>query len=141
MIKTMNWGKGIVFGMAAFVIFIVGMCVYMVSSPTDSFDHEYYEKGLDFDHDFSREQQVVKDHAQPIIQLGADKIEFTFAQPAKGTIKFMRPSSTSSDKIYQINSAQAEIPITSLAAGDWQLVFEWTSNKKAYLYQKEIYIK
>ena len=138
----MNWGKGIVFGMAAFVIFIVGMCVYMVLSPTDSFDHEYYEKGLDFDHDYNREQQVAKDHAQPIIQqLGDDKMEFTFAQPAKGTIKFMRPSSSASDKIYQVNSLQVDIPLASLAAGEWQLVFEWTSNKKAYLYQKEIYIK
>ncbi len=138
----MNWGKGIVFGMAAFVIFIVGMCIYMVSSPTDSFDHEYYEKGLDFDHDYNREQQVVKDHAQPsILQVGDTKMEFTFAEPAKGTIKFMRPSSASSDKIYEINSAKADIPLASLAAGEWQLVFEWTSNKKAYLYQKEIYIK
>ena len=140
----MNWGKGIVFGMAAFVIFIVGMCVYMVSSPTDSFDHAYYEKGLDFDHDYNQEAQVTRDHAQPIIDIDTCCIKFTFPQVMKGSVKFMRPSSDVSDIKYPLNNVNHQpivVLTTHMAKGRWQLVFEWTSNKKAYLYQKEVYIK
>ncbi len=140
----MNWGKGIIAGMAIFVLFIVGMGVYMVLSPTDDFDHQYYEKGLNFDYDYNREQQVVKDHAQPKIQIAGGQIKFTFAKPAKGTVKFMRPSSTASDKVYAIdsdNSNEAVFLLEPFAPGKWQLEFEWISDHKAYLYQKEVYIK
>ena len=140
----MNWGKGIIIGMAIFVVFIVGMCIYMIASPTDAFDHQYYEKGLSFNQDYNREEQVTKDHAQPQIEIEDHQIKFVFSQPAKGTIKFMRPSSTSKDRVYSINSAKglaSSVPLESFAAGKWQLVFEWTSNHKAYLYQQEIYIK
>jgi hypothetical protein len=141
MIKTMNWGKGIVIGLAAFVVFIIGLCVYMVASPTDDIDHQYYEKGLNFDHDYEREQQVVKDNAQPLIQFSNDQLKLIFSQSAKGTVKFMRPSSTLSDKVYPVNNTELDIPLKSLARGEWQLTFEWKSNKKAYLFNHEVYIK
>ncbi|MGZ3763810.1 MAG: FixH family protein [Mucilaginibacter sp.] len=140
----MNWGKGIIIGMAVFVLFIVGMCIYMVASPTDDFDHQYYEKGLSFNHDYDREEQVTKDHAEPIIRLNNQNIDLKFVQPVKGTVTFMRPSSTVSDKVYALNSGnnnEIDIPIEPLAAGKWQLVFEWTSNNKAYLYQQEVFVK
>ncbi len=66
----MNWGKGIIAGMIIFVLFIAGMCIYMFTSPQDDFDQQYYEKGLTFNHDYDREQQVTKDHAEPLIATG-----------------------------------------------------------------------
>jgi hypothetical protein len=140
----MNWGKGIVAVLAIFVAFIVILCVYMVASPTDDFDHQYYEKGLNFNHDYNRELQVTKDHAQPLIQVGDKLIRFIFTRPVKGTIKFMRPSSNAPDKVYPLNSdngKEVDIPIEPFAAGRWQLEFEWVSNNNAYLYHQEIYIK
>ncbi len=140
----MNWGKGIIIGMAIFIVFIVGMCIYMFQSPTDDFDHQYYEKGLSFDHDYDREKQVANDHTQPTIAIDNKQILFAFVQAAKGTIKFIRPSSTTADKVFTINTDsnnQMSLPITNFALGKWQIVFEWTSGSKAYLYQQEIYIK
>ncbi|HTE00114.1 MAG TPA: FixH family protein [Mucilaginibacter sp.] len=140
----MNWGKGIVTGMIIFMLFISGMVVFMFLSPTDDYDHQYYEKGLGFDHDYDREKQVVKDHAQPLIRITDDSIKFTFPHPVKGTIKFERPSNNTLDKVYQLNSGgsnEVDISIDPLASGKWKLVFDWKSNNKAYLYQQEIYIK
>ena len=96
----MNWGKGIVIGIAIFVIFIVGMCIYMFVSPTDDYDHQYYEKGLTFNHDYDREEQVIKDHAQPLIGLTDRQVILTFGQPAKGKVRFMRPSNATADRVY-----------------------------------------
>ena len=140
----MNWGKGIVAILAIFVAFIVILCIYMVSSPTDDFDHQYYEKGLNFNHDYNRELQVTKDHAQPSIQVGDNLIRFIFTQPVKGTIVALRPSSNAADKSLALNSGsgtEVDIPIEHFATGRWQLEFEWVSNNKAYLYHQEIYKK
>jgi hypothetical protein len=140
----MNWGKGIIAGLSIFVVFIVAMCIYMISSPADSFDHQYYERGLNFDHDYDREKQVVKDRAQPSITVENERIEFRFVNAAKGTVKFMRPSSSALDKVYTFESSsgqQSNISLAPFAAGKWQLVLEWESNNKSYLYQQEIFLK
>jgi hypothetical protein len=116
----------------------------MFISPADDYDHHYYEKGLTFNHDYDREEQVEKDHAQPLIALTNKEGVFTFSQPGKGTIRFMRPSNSAADKVYSFDSGNSKTVSFSLApfaAGKWQLVFEWTSDHKSYLYQQEIYIK
>jgi hypothetical protein len=137
----MNWGKGIVGGMIVFMLFILGMCIYMFIAPADDYDHQYYEKGLSFNHDYDREQQVSKDHAQPMITMTGDSITFLFSQPVTGSVKFQRPSSTDMDKIFKLDGKQVTIVSAAIKPGPWQLVFDWTSNNKAYLYQHEIYVK
>jgi hypothetical protein len=137
----MNWGKGIVGGMIVFMLFIIGMCVYMFMAPADDYDHQYYEKGLSFNHDYDREQQVSKDHAQPQIRMHSDSITFLFSQPVSGVVKFQRPSSTAMDKAFKLDGKQTTCSLAAIKSGQWQLVFDWTSNSKAYLYQHEIYVK
>lgn len=41
----MNWGKSIALAMAVFVLFIVGLGVYMASNSDSLFEKDYYEKG------------------------------------------------------------------------------------------------
>jgi len=140
----MNWGKATIVILLAFVLFIGGMSVYMFMSPADDYDHQYYENGLNFDHDYKQETQVTKEHAQPVIQIDTCCIKFTFPQTIYGTVKFMRPSSDASDITYPLNNEDhqpIELLTAQIAKGRWQLVFEWKSNKKEYLYQKEVYIK
>jgi len=139
----MNWGKGIVTGMVIFMLFILSMCVYMFTMPADEYDHQYYEKGLGFNKDYNREQQVATDHAQPIIKLDGRTLQIKFVAPASGTVRFVRPSSQSMDVSFPINTGagiDVSIPVSSLKTGQWQMVFEWNSNNKEYLYQQENYI-
>jgi len=140
----MNWGKGIITGMIVFMLFILSMCVYMFASPTDEYDHQYYEKGLNFNKDYDREQQVTKDHAQPSIQQIDSELVLRFTKPVKGKIAFVRPSNQKMDKSFKLETAEeniVEIPTTTLSTGQWQLVLEWETDHKSYLYQHEIYIK
>jgi len=140
----MNWGKGIIGGMVLFMLFIISMCVYMFMAPEDGYDHQYYEKGLNFDKDFIKERQVETDHAQPLIGVSGKTVSITFIKPASGIIKFIRPSNQILDKEFKLDSTggrQITIPVQSMAVGRWQLVLNWESNRKAYLYQQEIYIK
>lgn len=140
----MNWGKGIIGGMVLFMLFIISMCVYMFMIPEDGYDHQYYEKGLNFDKDFNKEQQVQQDHAQPLIEVSGKTVSITFMKPAAGTIKFVRPASEALDNVIKLDSTSGQridIPVQRLATGRWQLVLNWESGHKAYLYQQEIYIK
>ncbi|QEC79557.1 nitrogen fixation protein FixH [Mucilaginibacter ginsenosidivorax] len=144
MIKNMNWGKGIVAGMAMFMLFIIFMCVRMFALPADEYDHHYYEKGLNFDKDYAKEKQVVTDHAQPAIQVNGKLVNITFTAPATGSIKFIRPSSQALDKTFPINTELdrvANVSATSLVKGRWHIVLEWQSNRKPYLYEKEVDIE
>jgi hypothetical protein len=140
----MNWGKGIIIGMGLFMLFIILMCVKMFALPADEYDHHYYEKGLNFDKDFDKEKQVVKDHARPLISIIEKQVSVTFAEPAKGSIKFIRPSSEALDKTFQLNTDNGlvtQISARTLTEGRWRVVLEWQSNKKAYLYEQEVDIK
>jgi hypothetical protein len=140
----MNWGKITALILTVFVLFIGWMSYVMFRAPADDYDHQYYEDGLNFDHDYNREAQVVKDHAQPVILVNDTFIKFTFPQVVKGAVKFNRPASDAPDQAYLIDNRNGEpvlFPTKNIRKGKWQLIFEWKSNNKAYLYQQEIYIK
>ena len=130
--------------MIIFMLFIIAMCVYMLAMPTDDYDHKYYEKGLNFDQEYKQKQQVFKDKAQPIIKIDSCCIQVTFPQTVTGQVKLLRPSGNVKDQVFNLdnkNGLPIEILTAQIAKGQWQLVFNWTSNNKAYLYQQEVYIK
>ena len=137
----MNWGKGIILGMALFMLFIILMCVKMFSLPADEYDHHYYEKGLNFDKDYAKERQVLADKAQPVIGTSGNAIQLRFKEEAQGTAKLVRPSSVSMDRSFAIKTNEdgaVALPLMHVAKGRWHIVLEWVSNHKNYLYEKEI---
>ena len=140
----MNWGKVTIAILVAFVLFISGLSYFMASAPNDEYDHQYYEDGLNFDHDYNRETQVTKDHAQPIIKVDTYCIKLTFPQKITGKLRMSRPSSDASDTTVMLdnnNGSPIEILTKHLSKGNWQLVLEWKASNKAYLYQHEVYIR
>jgi len=142
---TMNWGKYLILGMACFMLFIVGMAVYMFAQTKDEYDRQYYEKGLNFDADYTRQKQVLTDKAQPKIALNNKSISIKFTSAAKGKLYFNRPSNGKLDQVLPFENTNDDptltIPLNKLATGPWHLRFEWESNHKQYLYEQEITIK
>ncbi|QHS55289.1 hypothetical protein GWR56_06945 [Mucilaginibacter sp. 14171R-50] len=139
----MNWGKGLITGMAVFMLFILSMCFYMFRVPADEYDHQYYEKGLSFNADIAKERQVMADHAEPIVTVTGTIVRIAFNGPAKGTAKFIRPSSAAQDKTFAIANGE-EITngflVAKLPKGRWHLLLEWQSGPKSYLYQQQLYL-
>ncbi len=116
----------------------------MFRMPEDEYDHQYYEKGLGFSKDYNREQQVTKDHAQPLIRQLADHLVIRFKTPASGRINFIRPADKSLDKSYPLQNGEDNrtiIALNGIKPGQWQLVLDWQNNGKQYLYQQEIYLQ
>jgi len=137
----MNWGKGLITGMAIFMLFILSMCVYMFRVPADEYDHQYYEKGLTFNAELEKERLAVTDHAQPQITVAGTAVTVAFTKPARGTASFIRPSSAAQDKRFIIETGDqcsVSLPVAALAKGRWKLLLEWRSGQKHYSYQQEL---
>src|SRR5687768_8369260 len=141
MATKINWGKGLIIGMSIFMLFIITLVVMIFRQDKDSYDHSYYEKGLDFNNDYDREQQVVTDRAKPSVKLSGAMLKIGFAGEAKGKVLFQRPSDEKMDKSIPFQSdpsGQVDIQLAQFARGQWQLTFEWSSGGKQYLYHQEI---
>jgi hypothetical protein len=139
----MNWGKGLVIGMLLFIAFIVSMSCYMFSMPADDYDHQYYEKGLNFNKDYAKEKQVVTDKAQPVIKQFNGELSIEFKQPAVGTIRFINPLGKSRDLVFPLNTENetyTNIPLNKLSTGRWAIRIDWKSGNKGYLYQQDVYV-
>jgi hypothetical protein len=138
----MNWGTKLVIGMLCFMCMIVVLGVLMVTSQNDTLvENDYYEKGIHYDTDYNKKEQVKVDHADPVFELKADTLLITFVKQAEGTIKFIRISDKTMDRVYAVNTNslnQLKLPVQTKAKGLWKLRLDWKSEGKKYLYEKEV---
>jgi hypothetical protein len=139
----MNWGKGIIIGMVAFMTFITVMGVYMFKNSPKDFDRQYYEKGLAYDSVYTKEKQVITDNAQPTVRVDRNTMHITFTKAANGTVRFERPSDPSLDRVLPFetdSSNELLIPMQKFALGEWHITLDWKSSGTKYLYQKEMFL-
>lgn len=136
----MNWGKGLVIGLGLFMGFVVFLVVMMFQAPDDSFDKDYYEKGLDYDQEYNRKKQVLTDNATPEIKLQEDSFNIVFSALDSGNLKMVRPSSHLEDEDFKLVDKKTTISTNKLKRGEWKLIIEWNANNKEYLYEKNLFI-
>lgn len=127
--------------MGLFISFIVTLGVLMISSSSDDLvDTDYYEKGIGYDKDYNRKNQVQKDHAEPEIT-SDDSLKIVFHRHATGHLKFIHSSDKKMDRMLEIvsdNHNQVNLPLTNMSKGHWKLLIEWESAGRAYLYEKDL---
>ena len=110
---------------------------------TDGYDHGYYEKGLEFNTVYNREQLVFADGVKPLVKISGNVLEIVFKEHAKGRLHLQRPSDEKMDKSLAFQSDPAgrvETSLTQLTKGKWEIVLEWSSNNKQYTYQQKIFV-
>jgi len=141
----MNWGTKLVTAMALFMVFIIGLSMKMIFSEKDDLvDKNYYEKGLNYDHDYQRKQNVLNDKAEPLITLSPGQLQVLFSKPVKGTLRLSHPSDNNKDKAFKIELKDNEplvLPLDELnGKGQWRLSAEWESEGRQYLFEKYVFI-
>jgi hypothetical protein len=137
----MNWGKGLVIGLVLFMSFITILVVLMFRSAEDSFDKDYYEKGLAYDVEYEQKQQVITDQAEPTISYNDEVLSITFKAADSGQINFKRPSSKKEDKVINFTDNEVNIKRKELLNGEWKIILKWTYDQKNYLYEKSIFLQ
>lgn len=141
----MNWGTKLVIAMALFMGFIIALSTKMIFSGKDDLvEKDYYEKGLNYDHDYSRKKNTEQDDAEPKIEIGLSSIRLTFKDPSVGTVKFTHAKDRRLDRVFRIDTEDgtaAGIERSQIAHGYWRLTFEWQSKGKQYMFEKGIFIQ
>ncbi|RYD95095.1 MAG: nitrogen fixation protein FixH [Sphingobacteriales bacterium] len=140
----MNWGTKIIMGMVAFMLFIVGMVVYMFSlhGKDAMVDEDYYEKGIHYDQEYDASKNVINDSATPKITINKNQIIIQLKDSASYALKLMRPS-TVKDNIVDEGFTKGDanlilVDASKMHSGLWFLELKWNCNNKAYQYKKRI---
>ncbi len=140
----MNWGIKLMIGMFCFMSFIVVLVVLMINSKSDALvDTDYYEKGLAYDQDYNRKEQVKIDNAAPVISITDSNILLTFKDKAEGELKLIRNSDKRMDKRISINTDvlhTMKVPLNGIEKGQWRLIIAWSTDGIPYLNEQEIII-
>ena len=140
----MNWGTKLVLGLAAFMLFVIGMVVYMFSvHGNDSLvDEDYYEKGLDYNKEYDAKTNTITDKAEPIIKVEASKIIIQLKDSATYELKINNASKAKEDKSSKGNTiGDANLIIVDtegMKSGLLALELKCESNQKRYQFNKNI---
>jgi hypothetical protein len=141
----MNWGTKLIIGMVIFMTYILVLVTLMMTSDSDALvDNNYYEKGIAYDKDYDKKENVLKDKAQPEVVLTDNDLTITFITQAVGTAKLIRTADKKLDQTMILKTDDAnefKIATTGKSTGLWKLQLEWTSDGKVYLYEKEVILK
>lgn len=140
----MNWGTKIVLGMLTFMLFIVGMVIYMFSVHGNDalVDEDYYEKGINYNQEYNAKQNVLIDSVNPVITLTKHQIIINLHDRANYKLKLMRPSTVKDDiKIEGKTLGDRNLILidrSTMNNGLWFLEIKWISKEKNYLFKTTI---
>jgi len=142
--RDMNWGTKIVLGMIAFMMFIVGMVVYMfyVHGRDALIEENYYEKGINYNAEYNAKQNVLNDDAKPKITITKTQIIIQVKDSAKYDLVLMRPANSNDDvKLKGQTTGTANLILvdkTKMPKGMWFLNLQWQASGKDYLFKNNI---
>ncbi len=143
-----NWGIGIVIGMALFICFILYMVITMSTQKEYSHDlvtEDYYEKEMHYQNEIDAETNAItlssniKGLKTPegwLLKF-PDEIEPT---KIKGTVFLYRPSNKQLDFDFpiELSGSNLLIPDERLLEGRWNITISWKYEDISYLYKNKI---
>ena len=143
-----NWGTGIVIGMALFISFIMYLVINMLTDK--KFDHdlvteEYYQEELHYQEEinaetnaFSLEENITDRRVKDgwLIEF-PENLELS---KISGNLNFYRPSNEKLDFNIplELTSHQVFIKDEQLLKGRWNINIHWEYEETPYLYKNEI---
>lgn len=140
----MNWGTKIVLGMITFMLFIIGMVIYMfhVHGRDALIEENYYEKGIDYNTEYNAKQNVAVDNAKPKITNTPKQLLIQLKDSATYQLVLMRASDSKDDlKLNGKTTGDSNLILVDkakLAKGMWFISLTWRSANKDYLYKNNI---
>jgi hypothetical protein len=123
--------------------FIITLVVFMMRSDSDDLvDKDYYQKGIEYDKEYTQKNRVYQDKSEPYIYV-EDSLKIIFQKPAIGSMRFIHPSNNKNDRTLKMETHENNefvFPLNEISKGNWKLILEWKSEGKEYLFEKNILI-
>ena len=140
----MNWGKGIIIAMGAFMCFILFMVVTLMSKSTDLESEDYYKKEIEYEQEMNalKNASQLKEHAK--IDLTEEYVVVvlpTKEQVSNVQIALFRPDNKKKDKLLNENNSKTiMIAKNTLLKGRYNVAIKYEVNGKKILQKEEIMI-
>lgn len=140
----MNWGKGIIITMAAFMSFILFMVFTLMSKSTDLESEDYYKKEIEYEQEMNalKNASQLKENAK--IDLTEEYVVVvlpTKEQVSNVQIALFRPDNKKKDKLLNENNSKTiMIAKNTLLKGRYNVAIKYEVNGKKILQKEEIMI-
>ncbi|MDE0558696.1 FixH family protein [Algoriphagus sp. NF] len=139
----MNWGKGILLSIIAFVGIIMTMVV--ISVRMDGIElvrDNYYEAEIKYQEQIDRESStLLLDREVLAFDSQSKAVILDLPKGAKGNLNLYRPSDVKLDQsvpVEIIESGKKQISIANLKPGYWRVQLTWTENGTEFYQEKKI---
>ena len=145
----MNWGKGIVIGMVAFMSFIVVLVAKMIGQKVDLVQEGYYKSDLEYEKQQAKEANYLTLKEKVSIMQKGKQLEIIFPNReipliSSGTVVLFRPSEKKEDKLYMLSldsEGKQILPTSNLSMGLWKVKLEWKEGNTAFYTEKELMLQ
>ncbi len=130
----MDWGKGIFWSLAGFVIVsVIGYVVIVFSQKDDLVESDYYERELRYEQQIEAIRNFDKLSDKPKIDLNQQIVGIALQQ-GSGKAEFLNLKSAKLDTVIEVSSQKTAF--ITLSKGKWRLRLLWTHEGKSY-YQEQ----
>jgi hypothetical protein len=141
----MNFGKGIIIGMALFMSFILYLVFNVMSTNTDLESEDYYKREIEFGKEIqaannannaTEKVDIKENDAFVVLQFpGNEKVDSLHVQ-------LYRPNDQKDDKSFSDQETNTlMIAKKELKKGTYQLNIHYSKNGKQFLQKEELFIK
>ena len=139
----MDWGKGILLVIIAFVGFILTLVVISVRQDDIHLVTEnYYEKEIKYQDQIEREKSAAGLDREVLVYDDQTKaVTLDLPVGAKGNLHLFRPSDARLDQglgLEITESGKITIPLQKLKSGYWRIQLTWTENGIEFYEEKKI---
>lgn len=139
----MDWGKGILLTIVAFVGFIMTLVVISVRQDDIHLVTEnYYEKEINYQQQIEREKSAsTLDREVLLFDAQSKSMLLDLPLGAKGSLQLFRPSDARLDREVQLeitSEGKMKVPMEDLKSGYWRVQLTWTENGMDYYEEKKI---
>lgn len=145
-----NWGTGIVIGMALFMGFIITLAVKMMNQKVDLVTKDYYEQGIAYEQQIEsiKAANALSDKVYCETDYNSRQLRVSFpkdfiGKKTTGKIILFRPSDAKKDLSMPLlldSSLQQGIALEKLSRGSWRIQIRWQCEGKDYYYEEDITI-
>jgi len=138
----MNWGKGIMIGMACFMAFIITLVTILMRQKIDLVTDNYYVKELDYNNTFSAQSNYLKSGETIEASVSNDTLVIVVPEVFRGapiTGYLFRPNNSGNDlKWTSEPSGRIAVPVGKLPKGVYELTISGKCNGKPFEVREEL---
>ena len=139
----MDWGKGILLTIIAFVGFILTLVIISVRQDDIHLVTEnYYEKEIKYQDQIDRETSAAGLNREVLVFDSHSKtMVLDLPVGAKGNLQLFRPSDARLDQELSLDileEGKTTVPLVKLKSGYWKVQLTWTENGVDFYQEKKI---